>query len=220
MPIPRVAARRRPFTVRVCLPPAVVLACALAPTARAQEGSAALALEMGRLHNEIFGLGLLLKQREDAIAALRHDVKALGEDLDVLKERAGAQAALPVLAAAFLASPPPASDSLGVAKAPVFAPRLHVDAVRRHDTLFLKLRRIDPTAVKLVAELELPGSEAVLDLPIDRNGALYVLEWSTSEGFSYTLALRDGAGEQTAASVQVRPLLNQGRFLFVASRLD
>lgn len=209
---------------RVAALVAAALAVTLAPAreARAQESAggaacAALAGEMGGLRFELAALGRALKERDDASEGFQRDAKA---DLGALKERVAALAGQPLLAAAFLASPPPSSDSLGVAKTPVFAPRLNVDAVRRHDTLFLKLRRIEPGAVKLVAELELSGSEPALDLPVDQNGALYVLEWSTSEGFNYTLTLRDGASDQTAASVQVRPLQNQGRFLYVASRLE
>lgn len=202
----------------------VAAAVALAPACGlgAQEsGSSAacavMAAEMRGVRFELDALGRTLKDRDDARVGFERDTRA---DLGALKERVAALAGQPLLAAAFLASPPPSSDSLGVAKTPVFAPRLNVDAVRRHDTLFLKLRRIEPGAVKLVAELELAGSEPALDLPVDQNGALYVLEWSTSEGFNYTLTLRDGASDQTAASVQVRPLQNQGRFLYVASRLE
>lgn len=189
--------------------------------ARAQESAGAvctaLAREVGGLRLELAALQLALKRRDDALEDWQRDTRT---DLGALKERVATFAAQPLLSAAFLTSPPPSSDSLGVAKAPVFAPRLTVDSVRRHDTLFVKLRRIEPAGVKLVAELELAGSEPTLELPVDQNGALYVLEWSTSEGFNYTLALRDGAADQTAASVQVRPLQNQGRFLYVASRLE
>ena len=219
--------RRRepsPLRLRMAAVAAVVAAVTLAPAraARAQESTglaacAALSHEVGGLRVEVAALGRALKERDDAREGFQRDAKA---ELGALKERVAALAGQPLLAAAFLASPPPSSDSLGVAKTPVFAPRLNVDAVRRHDTLFLELRRIEPGAVKLVAELELPGSESALDLPVDLNGALYVLEWSTAEGFNYTLTLRDGASDQTAASVQVRPLQNQGRFLYVASRLE
>lgn len=213
-----------PVHAHAALAVAAVAALTLVPAhlVRAQEAAgsaacAALAGEVGGLRFELAALGRALKERDDAYEGFQRDAKS---DLGALKERVAAMAAQPLLAGAFLSSPPPSSDSLGVAKTPVFAPRLNVDAVRRHDTLFLKLRRIEPGTVKLVAELELSGSESALDLPVDQNGALYVLEWSTAEGFNYTLALRDGASDQTAASVQVRPLQNQGRFLYVASRLD
>lgn len=199
------------------------LACAvtatfvLAPPAASQEVCGALAREVSGLRLEVVALELALKKRDDLFEDYQRGVKS---DMGVLKERVTTLAGQPVLATAFLTSPPPSSDSLGVAKTPVFSPRLTVDSIRRHDTLFLKLRRIEPATVKLVAELELSASEPTLELPVDQNGALYVLEWTTTEGFNYTLALRDGASDQTAASVQVRPLLNQGRFLYVASRLE
>ena len=37
------------------------------------------------------------------------------------------------------------------------------------------------------------GRLAGVDLPIDQSGALYLVEWSTSEGHVYNLVLRDGA---------------------------
>jgi len=43
-----------------------------------------------------------------------------------------------------------------------------------------------------------------VDLPIDQSGALYLVEWSTSEGHVYNLVLRDGASGQLAASVPSR----------------
>lgn len=216
--------RRRALSApRLRVAAIVAAAVPLVPArvARAQESTsgacAALAGEVAGLRLETVALVRQLKERDDANEGFQREAKA---DLSALKERVAAFAGQPLLAGAFLASPPPSSDTLGVAKTPVFAPRLNVDAVRRHDTLYLKLRRIEPGAVKLVAELELSAGEPSLDLPVDQNGALYVLEWSTSEGFSYTLTLRDGASDQTAASVQVRPLQNQGRLLYVASRLE
>jgi hypothetical protein len=193
-----------------------------APQARAQEATS-LALVFGqlqRLQGEVAALRLAVAGHDERLAAVQRDVKAAAAETADLKDHAVRLSAQPVLAAAFLASPPAGSDSLGVAKAMVFAPRLQLESLRRHDTLFLKLRRIEPGTVKLVAEFELAGSETTVDLPIDHSGALYALEWSTGEGFTFTLSLRDGASEQSAASVQARPLQNEGRFLFVGARLD
>lgn len=193
-----------------------------APRARAQEATslALVAGQLQRLQGELAALRLAVAGHDERLAAVQRDVKAAAADTADLKERAARLAGQPVLAAVFLASPPAASDSLGVAKTMVFAPRLQLESVRRHDTLFLKLRRIEPDAVKLVAELELAGSESTLNLPIDLSGGLYALDWSTSEGFTFTLSLRDGASDQSAASVQARPLQNEGRFLFVGARLE
>ncbi len=213
--------------MRLSATPAIALALTLgaavttldAPRARAQD-AAASALELLRLRDDIRAVGVQVHKRGETLDAIQREIKAAGEELAALKERAAAFDAQVMLANAFLVSPPPPSDALGVAKTPVFDPHLHVDAVRRHDTLFLKLRRIEPGGVKLVADLELPASDTSIALPVDRNGALYVLEWSTTEGFAYSLSLRDGVGEQTLSSLQVRALLNQGRFLFVGSRLE
>jgi hypothetical protein len=59
-----------------------------------------------------------------------------------------------------------------------------------------------------------------VDLPIDQNGALYLVEWSTSEGHAYNLVLRDGASGQPAASVPVRERQSEGRFALVGYRVD
>ena len=97
---------------------------------------------------------------------------------------------------------------------PVAAPFL------RHDTVVLKLRRVEATAVRTVAELELTPDASGVDLPIDQSGALYLVEWSTSEGHVYNLALRDGASGQPAASVPVKEKANEGRFVLVGYRVD
>ena len=124
------------------------------------------------------------------------------------------------IAAPFLSGPPPSSDSAGVARVAVFAPRVEVDSQRRHDTVFLRLRRIEAHAVELVAELSLSQDAVAIELPLDKSGSLYVAEWSTSEGHSYTLQLKDGASGQLAASAQVKPLQAQGRLIFVGYRLE
>jgi hypothetical protein len=66
----------------------------------------------------------------------------------------------------------------------------------------------------------LPPDAVFADLPIDQNGALYLVEWSTTDGQSYNLVLRDGASGQPAATVPVKPLQNQGRFVFVGYRVE
>jgi hypothetical protein len=119
----------------------------------------------------------------------------------------------------FMAAPPPSSDAVGVAKTVVFAPRIEVDTIRRRDLVSLKLRRVEAGGARLIAEKELGNDEGV-DLPIDQNGALYIVEWSTTEGQTYNLLLRDGTSGQTAATAQVKVLQTQGRFLFVGYRTE
>ncbi len=201
---------------------AVALACLLPVSASAQGVGPRpdAGDELRRLRGELIALNVALAQHNATLLTLQRDVKRVGEDLATVKEIVGALSTLPVVANSFLVSPPPGADALGVAKAVLFEPRLQLESARRHDTLFVTLRRIEPADVKLIAQLELGASETGLDLPIDRNGALYAVEWSTEEGFSFTLSLQDGASEQIATSVQVRPLQNRGRFLFVGSRLQ
>jgi len=124
------------------------------------------------------------------------------------------------IAGPFLSGPPLASDTAGVAKVVVFAPKLDVDSSRRHDTVFLKVRRIEADSVKLVGETEIGQDATSVELPLDKSGALYVVEWSTSEGYNFGLVLRDGASGQSAALVQVKELQAKGRFLFVGYRLE
>ena len=140
---------------------------------------------------------------------------ALGEDLGSLKDRLTTSVAGP-----FLSGPPPSSDAVGVAKVAVFAPRLEIDAARRHDLLQVRVRRVEPGAVRVVGDVDFTSDQPGVDLPVDQNGALYVLEWSTSEGHAYSLSLRDGASGQTAAVVQVKPLQSKGRFIFVGYRVE
>jgi len=119
------------------------------------------------------------------------------------------------LAAPFLASPPPSSDAVGVARVPVFAPRLAVDSPARYDLVFLKVFRLEAEGRRLVGQLELGQDPAGVALPLDRSGSLYLVEWSTSEGYTYDLQLRDGLSGLVAASVRVKPLESSGRFLLV-----
>jgi hypothetical protein len=187
---------------------------ALPQASREGETSAALA-EVRVLQAQVASLHHELRLRGEAIAALKHDLGALGEDVGELKERIATSVAGP-----FLSGPPPSSDSVGVAKVAVFAPRLEIDAARRHDVLTLKVRRLEPGSVRVISDLEFLSDSPSLDLPVDQNGALYLVEWSTSEGHSYTLSLRDGASGQTAAVVQVRPLQSKGRFIYVGYRIE
>lgn len=174
-----------------------------------------LVFEIRRLQAQVAALGAELTQREEGMRALREQLGGLKDELRGLRERLA-----PSMAGPFLSGPPASSDSAGVAKVAVFAPRLEIDSSRRHDVLSLKVRRIEPTSSRGVAEIEMGTDQTSIDVPLDQSGALYSVEWSTSEGHSYSLVLKDGATGLPAATVQVKPLQAQGRFLFVGYRID
>jgi hypothetical protein len=178
------------------------------------EEAGALRSEVGRLKGEVTLLQGAIRDRDALLGTVREELTGAREDLRELKERPQ-----PV-AAPFLAAPPPSSDKLGVAKTAILAPRVEVDSFLRHDTVVLKLRRVEPGAVRTVAELELTPDASGVDLPLDQNGALYLVEWTTSEGHVYNLVLRDGASGQPAASVPVKEKQSEGRFAFVGYRVD
>jgi hypothetical protein len=179
----------------------------------AQDASA-LRSELTRLQSEVDLLQDALREREKLLATVREELAGTREDLHELKDRPQ-----PV-AAPFLAAPPPSSDRLGVAKTAVLAPRVEVESFLRHDTVSLKLRRVEAGTVRTVAEVELTPDASGVDLPIDQSGALYLVEWSTSEGHVYNLVLRDGASGQQAASVPVKERQSEGRFALVGYRVD
>lgn len=186
---------------------------ALLLLAAPQEASA-LRAEVARLEREIAVVHAALRERDALLDTVRDSLAAAREDLRELKDRPQ-----PV-AAPFLAAPPPSSDRLGVARTAVFAPRVDVESFLRHDTVTLKVRRVEAGAVRTVADVELTPDASGVDLPIDQSGALYVVEWSTSEGHAYNLVLRDGASGQPAASVPVKERQSEGRFVLVGYRLE
>jgi hypothetical protein len=184
------------------------------PLLPAVQEADALRSEVSRLQSEVALLQGSLRERNELLGTVRQELVGVREDLRELRDRPQ-----PV-AAPFLAAPPAGSDRLGVAKGAVFAPRVEVDSFLRHDTVVLKLRRVEAAAVRTVAEVELTPDAAGVDLPIDQSGALYLVEWSTSEGHVYNLVLRDGASGQPAASVPVKEKQNEGRFVLVGYRVD
>ena len=195
---------------------AVVLLALAEPQNPRAEGDGTIALsEVRALQAQVAGLHHDLRQRSEALESLKKDLSSLGDDVGALKDRATTSVAGP-----FLSGPPPSSDSVGVAKVAVFAPRLEIDAARRHDLLQVRMRRVETGAVRVIGDLDFTSDQPGVDLPLDQNGALYVVEWSTSEGHAYTLSLRDGASGQTAAVVQVKPLQSKGRFIFVGYRVE
>jgi hypothetical protein len=193
------------------MPPLVPLALLL--LAAPQEANA-LRAEVARLEREIAVVHGALRERDALLDTVREALAATREDLRELRDRPQ-----PV-AAPFLAAPPPSSDRLGVARTAVFAPRVEVESFLRHDTVTLKVRRVEAGAVRTVADVELTPDASGVDLPIDQSGALYVVEWSTSEGHAYNLVLRDGASGQPAASVPVKERQSEGRFVLVGYRLE
>lgn len=189
----------------------------LAAAAQAGTGGEDVGLLMAQvrgLREQVAVLDQQLRRRDESLAQMGQDLRALGTEVGSLKDRLTSP-----VAPAFIGGPPPPSDTLGVAKAVVFAPRIEADMARRRELVLVKLRRIEAQEIKRVGEVEL-GSEGSVDLPIDQNGALYMADWSTAEGASFNLMLRDGASGQVVATVQVKPLQSQGRFLFVGYRID
>ena len=174
----------------------------------------ALRSELTRLQSEMVLLRGALRERDALLGTVREELVGVREDLRELRDRPQ-----PV-AAPFLAAPPAGSDKLGVARGAVLAPRIEVDSFLRHDTVVMKLRRVEATGVRTVAEVELTPDASGVDLPIDQSGALYLVEWATSEGHVYNLVLRDGASGQSAASVPVKEKQSEGRFALVGYRVE
>ncbi len=195
-----------------------MLALALLLLTPVQEPGAEMGAMIGevrRLRAEVSTLRIELFQRTDALLAMKGDLTALRDEV-----RSGRDRAAPSVAAPFLAGPPVPSDLLGVARTAVFAPRIEADSSRRRDTVSLKVKRIEAGAIHRVAEVELQSDAPSVDLPLDQNGALFLVEWSTAEGQTYNLILKDGASGQPAASAPVKALQAQGRFVFVGYRVE
>jgi hypothetical protein len=192
----------------------LILGLWLLPEARADELTA-LRAEVARLRGERAEIEGERRSWQSRVKELGDAMRAVTDGLESVKERLATPVAGP-----FLSAPPPSSDTVGVAKVAVFAPRVEAEAQRRRDVVFLKVKRVEAAGLRLLAEVELPADQNGVDLPIDQNGALYVVEWTTSDGNAYSLQLRDGASSLLAASVQVKQLQSQGRFLFVGYRVD
>jgi hypothetical protein len=181
----------------------------------APDFSAQLAGELAFLRGQVLFLQTQVQQRDEAMANMKTEMHSISEAVGGLRDRVASP-----LAGPFLEGPPPSSDSVGVAKVAVFAPKVEVDASQRHDVVLLKVRRIEAGAIRAVGEVELGTDVNSVDLPLDQNGALYVVDWSTSEGYNYSLILRDGASHQSAATVMVKQLQNEGHFILVGYRID
>ena len=167
------------------------------------------------------------QEDSDETKRLREEVRGLQSSVQTMSKEMGRELAFVrdrlslVIATTFLTSPPPSSDVVGVARVPVFAPRIEAEIGRQRDALHLRVKRVDAAGARTVgSEIQVPAGQLQVALPVDQNGALYIVEWWTSEGYNYSVQLRDGASELTAATVQVRPLQNSGRFLYVAYKLE
>ena len=197
------------------LPLAATLVFALVPVARPADRIDELSVEVGRLRAQLIAVEGMVRVREEQLGVLVRELREMSQDVKALR----VPAPLP-MAGPFLSGPPLASDTAGVAKVAVFAPRVEIDTARRHDSVSLRLRRIESDSVTTVGETEIGRDATFAEVALDRSGALYVLEWSTSEGHSYNLVLKDGATGLPAATAQVKPLQNEGRFLFVGYRVE
>ena len=195
---------------------AATLLLALVPAAaRPADKVDELQVEVGRLRAQLINVEGMVRVREEQLGTLARELREMGQDVKALRVPAPQPMAGP-----FLSGPPPSSDTAGVAKVAVFAPRVEVDSSKRHDSVTLRVRRIEADSVTTVGENEIGRDTLGADITLDRSGALYVVEWSTTEGHTYNLLLRDGASGLIAATVAVKPLQAQGRFLFVGYRLD
>lgn len=169
--------------------------------------------ELRGLRQQVALLELAVRQREAALDEMRTQLRTVASELAEVKELSA-----PPPSGPFMGAPPAPSDAVGVAKTVVFAPRLEGDNVRRRDLVKVRVRRVETGGLRVVGEVEL-GADGFVDLPIDQNGALYVADWSTGDGQTFTLILRDGATQQEAASAKVKPLQAEGFFFFVGYRL-
>jgi len=195
-----------PTRTRSRLAAALCLALAAATDVQAQEGSTVNSEEIDRLRSEVQKMG----------ASIQTMSRDLGRELAFVRDRLSL-----VIATTFLSSPPPSSDVVGVAKVPVFGPRIEAETSRQRDALNLRVKRYDASGLRQVGnDIEVGSGQLQVALPVDQNGALYVVDWWTSEGYTYSVQLRDGASELPVATVQVRPLQNKGRFFYVAYRLE
>lgn len=186
----------------------LLMAMSLTQSAPSEE-SVRLQSDLRGLRQQVAGLEHQLAEQAQRVEAMRSDVNEVKTEAVELRKAMLDPTALP-----FMAAPPESSATAGVSKTVVFSPKVEADPVRRRDAVTLTVRRVEASGLRAVGEVTLSGETSV-GLPLDRSGALYVVEWSTVDGQSFDLLLRDGLTGQVAATVQVRPLQSQGRFLFV-----
>jgi hypothetical protein len=184
----------------------LVLGTARLAAAQSESSRAESTADMDRLRAEVGKL-------DGSIHEIGGDLK---RELAFVRDRLSL-----VVATTFLQSPPPSSDVVGVAHVAVFAPHIEADNAHHRDVLVLRVRRVDASGLRTIGpDIEIASGQMSTALPVDQNGALYIVEWSTAEGYSYAVQLKDGATEAPVASVQVRPLQNRGRFMYVGYKLE
>jgi hypothetical protein len=179
------------------------------------QDSQALRAEVDRLEARVATLGAEVLERDELLGSVREELRAVRAEVRKLSERTPRGPA-----ATFLGGPANGSDRFGVARVAVFAPRIEVESPVRHDTIYLTLKRVETSALRTIAEVELTPDLGGVDLPLDENGGLYLVEWETTEGQVYNLVLRDGASLQPAASVAIREYESKGLFVFVGYRVE
>jgi hypothetical protein len=168
--------------------------------------------DMSGLRSQVRDLENRFRSNQDT---LRSGLELIAAQLQELRKDASAPANT------FLTSPPPGSGSVGVAKVPVFGPRIAVEsASQRHDLVTLLIQRVEVSGNRRIATAFLGSDTESVELPIDQSAALYIVDWSTADGLTYNLILKDGATEQVATTAQVKPMQFEGRFIFVGFRLD
>lgn len=192
-------------------PAAVLTAVVLAQVGPAPE----VAVELARLRTQVFVLQQALEARDERLGEMGKALVALGAEMARLAERDQDG-----VAQTFLSGVPEGSDSAGAARVVVFDPQVRIESTTFHDTLDLRVRRIEAEGLVAVGQASIPSVSQTAALPIDRNGALYAAEWETSPGHDFSLLLVDGASGHTVATVRVRPQLSAGRLLFVGYRTE
>lgn len=169
----------------------------------AEEDCSGLRADVSRLEAQVSDKDGVIREMRDEAQATSREVAELRRELEGL------------VAAPFLAGPPPGSDTAGVAEHAVFDPCIEVDLSQRHDLISFTLKRVKMHSAPAVRSFDLVADQENVSVPLDRNGALYVAEWVTSEGYTLTLTLRDGLTGQVAATARIRPHQRAGRFIFV-----
>jgi len=168
---------------------------------------------MSGLWQQMSSFQLLIRHVSERLDALHDELESVRQ---AVEEKSSAAA----LAGPFLANPPPSSDAFGSAGSPVFGPRVEVDGPDRHDTVAFEVKRLESEGSVALGHVELAPDQASVDLPLDRSGELYLVEWTTIDGYEFPLVLRDGASGHAAATVRVKPHQSRGFFVFVGYRLD
>ena len=190
------------------------LALVVLLAAEERAGHAAVLAEMREMRQQIALLEIALRERARVLDLMAGQVRAVQSDVADIK---GGRCRRP---ARSWAGRRPRRTRSGSRRRSCSRRALEADNTRRRDLVKIRVRRLEASGSRPVGgEVEL-GADGFVDLPIDQNGGLYVADWSTTDGQTFTLILRDGATGQEAASAKITTLQSQGSFLFVGYRLD